>query len=164
MVRYREIADSLRDKIQAGEYPVGTKLPSISELQREYDVPALNTIRAAQQLLADEGMIETRQGIGAFVIAAEPPRELDIQAAIAQARDTLTTALIALEAKARDTVTFELMTPDNNYFVLSEALREYAERQRAYARDNPDHTATSRIEWAQTAEAALARINEVVPS
>ena len=58
MARYREIADDLRAKIQAGIYPVGTKLPSISDLQEQYDVPALNTIRGAQQVLVDEGMLE----------------------------------------------------------------------------------------------------------
>jgi DNA-binding GntR family transcriptional regulator len=29
----------------------------------------LNTIRQAQQLLVDDGMVETRQGVGSFVFA-----------------------------------------------------------------------------------------------
>ena len=107
MARYREIADDLRAKIQAGIYPVGTKLPSISDLQEQYDVPALNTIRGAQQVLVDEGMLETRQGVGAFVIAADSLGELDVTATLAQARDSLTTVLAALEAKASQQVVIE---------------------------------------------------------
>lgn len=126
-------------------------------------MPALNTIRASQQLLADEGILETRQGIGAFVTAADSPRELDLAAVLTQARDTLTTAFIALEAQSNNAVTFHLMTADDTYFLLTEALREFAERQRAQAKDDMDHTVANRILWAQTAEAVLSSISEVVP-
>ena len=37
--RYGAIADALRARIADGTYPVGTKLPSITELMREFDVP-----------------------------------------------------------------------------------------------------------------------------
>ena len=114
MARYREIADDLRSKIKSGDYPVGTKLPSISDLQDEYDVPGLNTIRAAQQILVDEGMLETRRGVGAFVVA-DSPREFDVTAALTQARDTLTTVLTVLQAEARHTVTFDLADEKNKY-------------------------------------------------
>jgi len=107
VARYREIADDLRAKIQAGTYPIGSKLPSISDLQEMYDVPALNTIRAAQQILVDEGMLETRQGVGAFVVAANSVAALDVTATLAQARDNLTTVLAALEAKASRQVVTE---------------------------------------------------------
>ena len=33
-----------------------------------YRVPGLNTIRRAQQLLVDDGLVETRQGVGSFVL------------------------------------------------------------------------------------------------
>ncbi|WP_112273650.1 GntR family transcriptional regulator [Lentzea terrae] len=42
---------------------------SINQLQDEYDVPSLNTIRRAQQMLVEEGYLRTEQGRGAFVIA-----------------------------------------------------------------------------------------------
>src|SRR5713101_8241232 len=96
VARYREIADDLRARIQSGQFSVGTKLPGISALMEQYQVPGLNTIRAAQQLLVDEGMLETRQGVGAFVIAAESARSLDVTAELTRARDTLTTVLAAL--------------------------------------------------------------------
>lgn len=160
MARYREIADDLRTKIKTGVYPVGGKLPSISDLQGEYAVSSLNTIRAAQQILVDEGMLDTRQGVGAFVTAAESPRELDVTAALTQACGTLTIVLAALDAKARHTVTFDLLADDDTEFVLTDALGEYASRQRAEAADDPDSNAESRIRWAECAEAALALIEK----
>ena len=55
-------------------------------------------------------------------------------------------------------VTFDLMTDDPDYyFVLTEALRDFAARERAEARHDDD-TAAARIHWAETAEAALDRI------
>src|ERR1039457_6789891 len=107
MAKYREIADDIRAKIQSGVYPEGSKLPGISALQEEYGVPGLNTIRAAQQLVVDEGMLETRQGVGAFVISAESLRHVDVAAEVTRARDALTKAIGALRVPRR-TVTFDL--------------------------------------------------------
>ena len=47
------------------------------DLMEQYDVPSLGTIRAAQQLLVDEGLIETRQGVGAFVTSLAPRRPVN---------------------------------------------------------------------------------------
>jgi hypothetical protein len=55
-------------------------------------------------------------------------------------------------------VTFDLMSDDPDYyFVLTEALRDFAARERAEAEDYPDNAA-ARIRWAETAEDALWRI------
>jgi DNA-binding GntR family transcriptional regulator len=160
MARYREIADALRFKIKAGVYPVGSKLPTIQELMAEYDVPGLNTVRAAQQLLVDEKMIETRQGIGAFVISSSSAREFDIPAAIIQARDSLTAVLGALESQAKRKVVIDLEADEDASFVLDEALREFAARQRFQAEDDPSGNAESRIRWAECAERLAAQVDE----
>lgn len=89
MSRYHEIADDLHARIQAGEFPVGSQLPGIAALQQHYDVRGLNTIRAAQQRLVEEGILRTQQGVGAFVVGTESRREVDLVAAITAARDTL---------------------------------------------------------------------------
>lgn len=98
MARYRQIAQDLLRRVQAGEFGVGDQLPPIAALQEHYKVPGLNTIRQAQQLLVDDGLIETRQGIGAFVLRAEPkPRPVDVLAELRAARAALNTAIAALE-------------------------------------------------------------------
>lgn len=98
MARYREIADDIKHRIAAGEFPPGAQLPSITSLMDHYRVPGLNTIRQAQQLLVDDGLIETRQGVGAFVLRSEPrPRPVDVLAELRAARGALNTAIAALE-------------------------------------------------------------------
>lgn len=158
MAKYQEIADSLRTRIQSGEFSVGERLPSISSLQDEYGVPGLNTIRVAQQLLVDEGMLETRQGVGAFVISTVSLAQYDVVDALTRARDTLTTAISALRAK-KHTVAFDLLD-DEVGFVLTDALRDYAARERAEADDDPDRpNSSTHRRWAEVAEAMLDRID-----
>lgn len=97
MARYREIYEDLRRRVVSGEFPVGERLPSIADLQQHYDVPGLNTIRQAQQLLVDDGLVETRQGVGAFVISHEPSdRAIDVVAELRAARAAIDRALVAL--------------------------------------------------------------------
>lgn len=77
--RYQEVANDLRGRLAKGEFPVGSLLPGISAFQDEYDVRGLNTIRQAQAILQDEGLIEPVQGKGTFVIALPGPAgDLDV--------------------------------------------------------------------------------------
>jgi hypothetical protein len=60
-------------------------------------------------------------------------------------------------AAPRRVVWFDLMPDDPDYyFVLTEALGDFAARERDHASDGGN--AESRIRWAETAEAALERI------
>src|SRR6266545_8189114 len=103
MARYRDIAQDLKARIGNGEFVPGDRLPAITALMRHYGVPGLNTIRQALQLLVDDGLVETRQGIGSFVLRAEPvPRPVDVLAELRAARSALNRAIGALE-KAEDT-------------------------------------------------------------
>jgi DNA-binding GntR family transcriptional regulator len=102
MARYRDIAQDLRTRITSGEFAPGDQLPSIQALMEHYEVPGLNTIRQAQQLLVDDGLVETRQGVGSFVLRVEPvPRPVDVLAELRAARSALNRAIVALE-KAED--------------------------------------------------------------
>jgi DNA-binding GntR family transcriptional regulator len=91
--RYRQIADDLRRRLADGEFgPIGSRIPPIIDLQKEYDCENnLNMIRHAQSVLIDEGLIEPRQGQGTFIIGL-PPRQ-DSDAALAEAAEELKVAL-----------------------------------------------------------------------
>lgn len=91
--RYRQIADDLRRRLADGEFgPVGSRIPPIIELQKEYDCENnLNMIRHAQSVLIDEGLIEPRQGQGTFIIGL--PLRQDNNAALAEAAEELKVAL-----------------------------------------------------------------------
>ena len=70
-IRYREIADTLRQRVRAS--PAGSLLPSEAELSSEFGASRV-TIRRALDLLRDDGLVAARQGFGWFV-AAEPVRQ-----------------------------------------------------------------------------------------
>ncbi|WP_433374273.1 winged helix-turn-helix domain-containing protein [Actinoplanes sp. CA-142083] len=64
--RYEEIADDLRKRIEAGEFPPGSRLPSRRELTAHYDVSE-PVIDRAMQILRVLGVTETLAGVGVFV-------------------------------------------------------------------------------------------------
>jgi DNA-binding GntR family transcriptional regulator len=101
VARYREIAQDLKHRIASGEFGPGDQLPPITALMEHYKVPGLNTVRQAHQLLVEEGMVETRQGVGVFVLRSEPaPRAVDVLAELRSARAALNRAISALEKAA----------------------------------------------------------------
>lgn len=63
---YRQIADALREKINAGELKPGDALPTESTLQEAFGVSRV-TIRQALKLLTEEQIIESIQGSGSYV-------------------------------------------------------------------------------------------------
>jgi DNA-binding LacI/PurR family transcriptional regulator len=65
---YSEVRDSLLEDIQAGRYEAGEQLPSMGDLEQDYDVSSI-TIRRALQELEAEGWVDRRQGVGTFVRA-----------------------------------------------------------------------------------------------
>lgn len=65
-LKYREIADDLRRRIDGGEFPPGSKLPPERDLVQEYG-KAQGTIRQALAALRDEGITESRVGSGVYV-------------------------------------------------------------------------------------------------
>jgi len=98
MARYRDIAADIQARIVGGEFAPGDQLPPITALMEHYRVPGLNTIRQAQQLLVDDGLVETRQGVGSFVLRTEPvPRPVDVLAELRAARISINRAIAALE-------------------------------------------------------------------
>ena len=68
---YEDVKRGLRARIEQGLYPPGTRVPSASELTREFEVSAI-TVRRAIRDLTVEGLLRGRQGLGVFV--AHAPR------------------------------------------------------------------------------------------
>ena len=66
---YRQVADQLRQLINAGEFPVGTRLPTERELADQLAI-SRPTVREALIALEVEGRVRIRVGSGIFVIAA----------------------------------------------------------------------------------------------
>ncbi|MFA5608849.1 MAG: GntR family transcriptional regulator, partial [Alcaligenes sp.] len=52
---------TLRARLERGEWPVGTRIPTLEELMQEYGVSRA-TVRAALDELENEGLIERTRG------------------------------------------------------------------------------------------------------
>jgi GntR family transcriptional regulator len=108
-VRYQEIAGDLRGRIAAGEFAGGGLLPSEAQLAQTFAASRV-TIRRALEALHEEGLIDSRQGLGWFV-AADPLRQslgrlgtIEAQladAGIASERRVLDFGFVAAPARVR---------------------------------------------------------------
>ena len=63
---YRQIADTIREKIHDGEYKVGEALPTEAQLRESFSVSRV-TIRQALKLLIENEELESIQGSGTYV-------------------------------------------------------------------------------------------------
>lgn len=68
---YLRIAQQLRDRIINGEFPPGSTVPSTREIQAEYRVAGATASRALKALV-DEGLVESRVGVGTVVRTQQP--------------------------------------------------------------------------------------------
>jgi GntR family transcriptional regulator, transcriptional repressor for pyruvate dehydrogenase complex len=71
-----EIAKLLRERVLSGDLAVGERLPSEQRLAESFQV-SRTVIREAISRLKTDGLIETKQGLGAFVAQAARPTRLD---------------------------------------------------------------------------------------
>jgi DNA-binding GntR family transcriptional regulator len=65
---YRQVAAILRERIEAGTYQPGRRLPSVRDLVQEFGIAQL-TARKALRVLVDDGVAEMSPGMGTFVKA-----------------------------------------------------------------------------------------------
>src|SRR5947199_1105691 len=72
-LRYRQVADAVRRRIGAGDYPSGA-IETEAELGRAYGVSRI-TVRKALELLRQEGIVTSRKGSG-WRIALDPLRQV----------------------------------------------------------------------------------------
>ncbi|MGO1921994.1 MAG: FadR/GntR family transcriptional regulator [Microbacterium sp.] len=99
-----QAADLLLDRIRAGEWPLGSKLPGENTLGPQLGV-GRSTVREAIRRLAGQGVLSTRQGAGVFVAALDIVedwsavlRKVDIDSVI-EARIAIEVEAVALAAE-----------------------------------------------------------------
>ncbi len=73
---FRQIVDGVRKEIATGNLAYGCKLPSVRALAIQLTINA-NTVAKAYTELTNQGLIESRKGLGVFV--AEPKQLLSQQ-------------------------------------------------------------------------------------
>ena len=65
---YVQLADDLAAKIESGDFPPGSRLPSEAELAETYEIAKM-TVRRALEVLRERGLVRTLHGRGSVVIA-----------------------------------------------------------------------------------------------
>ncbi len=74
---YVQIARYLRDRVMAGAWELGTRLPSENELAAQFGVNR-ETVKNAYRVLVAEGLVLVRKGLGAYLVAVPARRELEL--------------------------------------------------------------------------------------
>ena len=64
--KWEQVAEVYRGKIQSGELPPGSRLPSVVSLTREFDISHV-TAQKVLVALREEGLTKTTPGMGSFV-------------------------------------------------------------------------------------------------
>ncbi len=63
---YIQISSLIRQRIESGQWRLGQKIPTLVELEREFQVARV-TVRQAVEILREEGLLHCHQGRGTFV-------------------------------------------------------------------------------------------------
>lgn len=66
LLKYEEIAESLRVRMASGEFPPGAMLPSGRDLAEQWQVSRATVVKA-MDVLRNDGVVEARQGSGFMV-------------------------------------------------------------------------------------------------
>jgi DNA-binding GntR family transcriptional regulator len=64
--KYAQVISELQRRIESGQYPPGSLMPSENQLSEEFKIARPTVVRALR-VLRQEGWIETQQGKGSFV-------------------------------------------------------------------------------------------------
>src|SRR5258708_24508255 len=70
-----QLAQLLRERIRSGQLAPGDRVPSEPQLARDHAV-SRDTAQRALAMLADEGLITRRRGVGSIVAIVEPVIEV----------------------------------------------------------------------------------------
>ena len=93
-----QAADLLLERVRAGEWPLGSKLPGENTLGPQLGV-GRSTVREAIRRLAGQGVLATRQGAGVFVASLDIVEDWSVAVRKADINSVLE-ARIAVEVEA----------------------------------------------------------------
>lgn len=69
--KYEQAYREILERLKAGRYPVGGRIPTESDLTSQFDISRV-TVRRALDMLVQDGYIERRQGSGYKVLTLSP--------------------------------------------------------------------------------------------
>ncbi|MBI4578741.1 MAG: GntR family transcriptional regulator [Planctomycetes bacterium] len=96
---YQSVCDALRWRLDQGDFNGGTRLPSLRELSKRFNVSTI-TVRQALRHLEKEGHLQCIPGVGVFVQPAVPNRAANGQTTVALATIEIEGGLTAQMAES----------------------------------------------------------------
>ncbi len=120
---YRQIAEGIIEKIEAGRLPPGTRLPTVRDLSHELSVARV-TVHKAYGDLQDRGYADSTVGRGTFVLTPPEAGIVDPEelfATPATPEMFLTTA--PWVTRSRRTLSMEIAEPDPAFYPAHEFTR-----------------------------------------
>ncbi|GGK29860.1 transcriptional regulator [Pilimelia terevasa] len=132
---YKQLADDLRRRILAGEFPHGGPLPSEAQLSLEYDAVSRTMVRQGLTLLKNEGLVSSQHGRGWYVRRHREVRRM------ASTRYQAELDQVARAAETRDSTPFHYDHRDFERFTLDKRGEDVpADAELAEVFDVPEGT------------------------
>ncbi|MGW0331261.1 GntR family transcriptional regulator [Streptomyces sp. NPDC003011] len=154
--RSRQIADELREAIESGQYEPGAKLPSSRQLAERYEA-VRNTVDAAIEILAQEGLVTKEWGRGVFIREKRPLIRLGSDRYSPKYRESGLSPFLLECAKQGKTGRFQVLSIERvkpegdlaNKLKVSAKSKSVLRRENVfYADDDPVYRVTTWIPWA----------------
>ncbi|HET6560417.1 MAG TPA: FadR/GntR family transcriptional regulator [Marmoricola sp.] len=140
------VVAGLKDRILAGELAPGARLPSENELIEEYGV-SRTVVREAVTRLRAEGLVETFQGRGSFVLAVPEPSSFTVESsAIRSHHDVLAMVDFRLGIESETAALAAGRRTDEDAAAITEAMAAFTDagREGAVEADFAFHLAVAR--------------------
>lgn len=122
-----ELVDSLGDRIRDGRLAVGDKLPTEAAIMAEFDV-SRTVVREAISKLQASGLVETRHGIGTFVLGlGQNPGFKITPEQFSTLRDVIAVLELRIGVETEAAALAALRRTDANLQTMREALNGIAQ-------------------------------------
>ena len=136
-MRYRAIAETIREEIAVGDYGPGDALPSQSALAERFET-TVTTVRQALRLLQEEGLLIFQHGVGSFISGlTDEHRGLQLSSfsgTLEASGTPVETRIIATQSNLADPAVARWFSREESRFALLERLRLVRGRPVIYQR------------------------------
>lgn len=121
-----DVVDALVERVRAGTLPVGTKLPTEAAIMDEFGV-SRTVVREALSKLQASGVVQTRHGVGTFVVGLGDPSAFRIgPEQLATLRDVIAVLELRIGLETEAAGLAALRRTDANLTVMRQALDDFS--------------------------------------
>jgi GntR family transcriptional repressor for pyruvate dehydrogenase complex len=122
-----DLVEALGDRIRGGRLPAGSKLPTESAIVAEFGV-SRTVVREAISRLQAAGMVETRHGVGTFVVGQGDGGSFRINASqVSTLRDVVSVLELRIAVETEGAALAAQRRTDTNLTALRSALASFNE-------------------------------------